>query len=332
MRRLDIHLRGDEAFSTVMAIVKAAEPVDWCVVETEQKDRQYVSVLVRDGTGQFLMDNIQTALEGREDWRITLVPIEATVPSVPVDETKRARRQQAVREELYQDIAHGAELHQDFMIMVVLSTIVAAIGLNSNSVAAVIGAMVIAPLLGPILGFAFGAAIGDFKLLKEGAQTLVIGIAIALLSAIILSFVMPVDMGSRELLSRAEVRLDGMALSLAAGGAAALALTRGGESTLVGVMVAAALLPPTAAVGLFIGEEQWGLASRAGLLLVLNVACLVVSALVVMHFKKIRPRTWLERKNAARAVNINIAVAVISLIVMVFLIVFLNLGETVSFG
>lgn len=332
MRRLDIHLSDDDSFATVMSIIKAAEPVDWSVVETEQKNRQYVTILVRVGTGQFLMDNIQTALEGRDDWRMTLLSIEATVPQVPVDEVKRNRKQQAVREELLHDIAQGAELHTDFMIMVVLSTIVAAIGLNSNSVAAVIGAMVIAPLLGPILGFSFGAAIGDFKLLKEGAWTLVVGVAIALVSAILLSFVMPVDLASRELVSRAEVRLDGAALSLAAGGAAALALTRGGESTLVGVMVAAALLPPTAAVGLFMGEAEWAAASRAGLLLILNIACLVVSALVVMHFKKIRPRTWLERKNAARAVSINITVAVVALIVMAFLIVYLNLGEAVSVG
>ena len=145
-----------------------------------------------------------------------------------------------------------AKLDRDFLIFVVLSTIVAAIGLHSNSVAGVIGAMVIAPLLGPILGFSLGiAALGDRKLLFGAAQTLAVGVALALVCAILISFVIPVDFTSRELMSRAEVRLDGMALAIAAGAAAALSLTRGANATLVGVMVAAALLPPGCSGGSF---------------------------------------------------------------------------------
>ena len=76
----------------------------------------------------------------------------------------------------------------------------------------------------------------------SAARTLVAGIALALACAILISFLIPVDFTSRELMSRAEVRLDGMALAIAAGAAAALSLNRGANATLVGVMVAAALL------------------------------------------------------------------------------------------
>ena len=133
-------------------------------------------------------------------------------------------------------------------------------------------------------------------------------------------------------MSRAEVRLDGMALAIAAGAAAALSLTRGANSTLVGVMVAAALLPPGAAVGLFLGTGEFALASRAGLLLSLNVASLVLSALVVFRLRGIRPRTWLEKKGADRAVAINMALSVLLLLVAVVLILVLDLGAAVSFG
>ena len=192
--------------------------------------------------------------------------------------------------------------------------------------------MVIAPLLGPILGFSLGAALGDQKLLFGASKTLGVGIAVALSFAVLLSFVLPVDFDSRELMSRAEVRLDGMALAIAAGSAAALSMARGQGSVLVGVMVAAALLPPGAADGLFAGTGEWALASRAGLLLALNVASLVLSALVVFRLKGIKPRTWYERKGANRAVALNIGLSATLLIVAIVLIVVLDLGSTVSIG
>lgn len=336
MRRLDLHMRDGELFETALRAIRAANPIDYVVVPLEQKDRRYVSVFLRDGTRQTLVDNLQACLEGEKDWRISLVSIEATVPIIPEDKelkSRRASRQKlALREEIYQDVTTDAKLDRDFVVFVVLSTIVAAIGLHSNSVAGVIGAMVIAPLLGPILGFSLGAALGDRDLLFGAVKTLGVGVLIALACSILISFVIPVDFTSRELISRAEVRLDGMALAIAAGSAAALSLTRGANATLVGVMVAAALLPPGAAVGLFLGTGEWALASRAGLLLALNVASLVLSALVVFRLRNIRPRTWLEKKDADRAVTINIALSALLLLAAVALILVLDLGATVSLG
>lgn len=336
MRRLDLHMRDGELFETALRAIRAANPVDYVVIPLEQKDRRYVSVFLRDGTRQTLMDNLQSCLENEKDWRISLVPLEATAPAIPEDKAaKKSRmltRKLALREEIYQDIAEDAQIDRDFLVFVVLSTIVAAIGLHSNSVAGVIGAMVIAPLLGPILGFSLGAAMGDRKLLFGAAQTLGVGVVLALACSILISFVIQVDFTSRELMSRAEVRLDGVALAIAAGSAAAISLTRGANSTLVGVMVAAALLPPGAAVGLFLGTAEWALASRAALLLALNVASLILSALVVFRIRDIRPRTWMEKKGADRAVAINIALSVGLLLIAIVLILVLDLGATVSIG
>lgn len=332
MRRLDLHMRDSDEFDTVIRAIKAADPIDYLVIPVEQQDRKYVSVFLRDGTGQALMDNLQSCLEGQDGWRISLIPIEATAPKIEADKDKQQVSKQALREEIFTDVQDGAKLDRDFLILVVLSTIVAAVALHSNSVAGVIGAMVIAPLLGPILGFSMGAALGDQKLLIGAGKTLVVGVAVALVCAVLISFVLDVDLSSRELMSRAEVRLDGMALAIAAGAAAALSMAKGQGSVLVGVMVAAALLPPGAAVGLFAGSGEWGLASRAGLLLLLNVASLVFSALVVFRLKKIKPRTWLERKGADRAVAINIALSVVFLAAAVVLILVLDLGSEVSIG
>jgi uncharacterized hydrophobic protein (TIGR00341 family) len=335
MRRLDIHIRDSDALDVVIKAVRAANPVDYYVVQPEQQDRRIITVLLEDGTGQTLMDNIQQAMEGEKNWRVSLMPIEATAPRIEEKKKEKKNKQtrkQALREEILQDIASGAKLDRDFMIMVVLSTVVAAIGLHSNSIAGVIGAMVIAPLLGPILGFSFAAALGDRALLIGSTKTLGVGVALALVFSVAISLMIDVDLQSPELISRAEVRLDGMALAIAAGCAAALSMARGQGSALVGVMVAAALLPPGAAIGLFLGSGEYALASRASLLLALNVASLVFSALVVFRLRKIRPRTWIEQKDADRASLINLVLSVIVLVACIVLITVLDLGSNISVG
>lgn len=335
MRRLDIHLRDTDAFDTVIRAIRAADPIDYYVIPLEQRDRKLINVFLRDESGQALMDNLYTCLEDETEWRISLIPIEATAPKLTEAQSSSQnpkQRTQALREEIFNDISLGATLDRDFLILVALSTIVAAIGLNSDSVAGVIGAMVIAPLLGPILGFAFGAALGDRTLLYGSTRTLVVGIALALLCSVLISFIIPVDLQSRELISRAEVRLDGMALAIAAGCAAALSMARGQGAVLVGVMVAAALLPPGAAVGLFLGSGEWELALRAALLLALNVASLVFAALVVFRLRKIRPRQWLERQDATRAVFLNLGLSVGFLTLCIALIIILDLGARISIG
>lgn len=332
--RVDIHIpAGGETFETAIRIVKAADPIDYLVLQPEQKDRRLIQVIMRDGPVQALLDNLQALLEDRSGWRVTVADLDLTLPSLPEPkDEKKTARQQHTREELYVQVSSGAKLNRDFIVMVILSTIVAAIGLVSDGVAAVIGAMVIAPLLGPILGFAMGAALGELALLRRGILTLLAGIGIALAVSLLLALVLPPNWESRELMSRAEVRLDGLALAMAAGGAAALSMTRGTSSALVGVMVAAALLPPGAAFGLFLGYGEWELALRAALLLSLNVAALVLSALIVFRLRKIQPRTWIEQQNARRAVWLNAGLSGLFLLICVALILLLDLGQAVDLG
>ena len=97
-------------------------------------------------------------------------------------------------------------------------------------------------------------------------------------------------------------------------------------------MVAAALLPPGAAIGLFAGVGHLDLAARAGLLLTLNIACLVLAALLMFRLRKIRPRHWLDRKNATLAVRTNLAAWAILLAISAALIVYFDLGQKISLG
>ena len=122
--------------------------------------------------------------------------------------------------------------------MVILSTIVAAIGLLEDNVAVVIGAMVIAPLLGPNIALAFATSLGDSKLIWKALKTNLTGLGTALLLTIILGYIWPLNFESRELMMRTSVDIDGVVLALASGAAAVISITASWISSLVGVMVA----------------------------------------------------------------------------------------------
>ena len=331
MRRIEIHLPAGETYDTVLRAVRNSEPIDYSVIEPEQRDRRIINVLMRDRSSQKVVDAIHTALADTKDWRLTIFAIEASLPEVETDKDEPGERStRAIREEILSDVSEGALLDRDFLLLVALSTIVAAVGLNADSAAGVIGAMVIAPLLGPILAFSMGAALGNMTLLRKSGRTLALGIALAFVASLLIGLFVPIDLTSGELMNRAEVRLDAIALALASGAAAALSIAKGKSAVLVGVMVAAALLPPGAAIGLFIGAGYPDLGARAALLLLLNVACLIVAALVTFRLRGIGPRGWLEQKQATRAVRINIALTLLFLVLTAVLIVYFDLGAKVQ--
>jgi len=113
---------------------------------------------------------------------------------------------------------------------------------------------------------------------------------------------------------------DSIALALASGAAAALSLSTGLSSILVGVMVAVALLPPAATLGLMLGQGHTQLAIGAGLLLAVNVVCVNLASKLVFIAKGINPRTWLEKEKAKRAMVVYVLGWITTLIVLMVII------------
>ena len=150
----------------------------------------------------------------------------------------------------------------------------------------------------------------------RSSRTALAGLVTGLVVAMAIGALTSANLGSDELISRTFVGVDSVALALAAGAAAALSISTGISSALVGVMVAVALLPPSAAVGLFIGDGEWSMALRATLLLAINVTSVLLAALFVFRVKGVRPRTWLERRSAKRSVFVNYAVWVVCIAVL----------------
>ena len=279
----------------------------WGVIDSDirpvgEDGRQTIRLLAGRGDRQALLDALQKALSAAQNWRIVISPVDATIPLPEPEEDKSETKPEAseTREELYIDISKGAEVTANFLVLVFLSTVVAAIGLGTDTIAVVIGAMVIAPFLGPNLAFAFATALGDRGLMVSAARANLFGFALTLALSAAIGALWPEAAASSEMLARSRVGFDGLALALASGAAAVLSLTTGLSSALVGVMVAVALLPPATAMGIFIGAGEPARALGAGVLLAANVVCVNLAAQVVFLAKGLSPRTWFE-KRAARA-------------------------------
>ena len=306
--------------STVEKIGKQHGAVDqWLIGSLDTDERQVMRLLVDANHRQAVMDALQNSLGANELTRIVVLPVEATLPHIETadQEKEKTGASGITREELYHSVSKNTELNSNFLLLVFLSTIVAAIGLIENNMAVVIGAMVIAPLLGPNIALALATALGDNPLMWTALKTNLAGLGLAFGLSLIIGLLLQADLSSQELISRTYVGMDSVVLALASGAAAVLSLTTGLSSVLVGVMVAVALLPPTATVGLMLGSGQMDLALGASLLLAVNIVCVNLAAKVVFLIRGIKPRTWLEKRKAKQSMMTYMAIWVITLMVLV---------------
>ena len=308
------------SLATLRAIADKAKATDMRIVATCEDGMQQTRMLVSNDRLQLLLDTLQNVLGAQVAARITVLPVETALPKPDEEKRREEGSATAAREALYDEAAGRARLDLNYLVLVMLSTVVAAIGLLENNVAVVIGAMVIAPLLGPNLALSLGTALGDTVLVRKAAKTLSAGILLAVLLSVGIGLAWPYGTDSPELLSRTEAGLDSIALALASGAAAALSITTGLSSVLVGVMVAVALLPPATTLGLMLGQGELTLAVGAGLLLAVNVVSVNLASKIVFYVKRIRPRTWFEKEKARRAMLVYVLAWVITLAVLILVI------------
>lgn len=273
-----------------------------------------VRILLDAEQSEAVLDLLGERYAGKEGNRVVILAVEATLPRAepePEPEPEQPAPQEKPperisREELYEDIKDAAQCSRVYLTMVVLSTIVAAVGLYYNSVAIIIGAMVIAPLLGPNMALALATTLGDLALLRRAFLTALAGISVAMVLSTIIGVLLQVDPAIPEIASRDGVGLGDLVVALASGAAGALAFTTGVSAILIGVMVAVALLPPLVAFGLLLGSGHAVLAMGALSLFLMNLICVNLAGVTTFLVQGIRPATWWEKDRASKATRIAI--------------------------
>ncbi len=316
-----IEVMADVSYQDIITTIADQHEVRDCWLGPKGEDgRRMIRLILGDEKRQEVLDALQGALGNSAKAKIVVSAAEAVLPRVDTngDKNKSAKTSgSTTREELYNSIEKNARLNSTYVILVILSTIVVAIGLLEDNVAVVIGAMVIAPLLGPNIALALATALGDTELIWKSLKTGAIGFFVALGLSVLIGKLWHLNFDSRELLARTDVGLDSVALALAAGAAAVLSISTGLPSVLVGVMVAVALLPPTATMGLMLGAGKWKLAVGAGLLLAVNVVSVNLSAKVTFLARGIKPRTGLEKLRARQSMTTYIVLWVVTLSILI---------------
>ncbi len=319
-----IEVIADESYiDSIKNIMEKNSVPDFWILSSESEGRKVVRILVKPEQRQTVLDALQGILTTSFSYRVVVIPVETALPREEAEgETEIISATETTREELYDSIGKNARLNQTYLLLIFLSTVVVAIGLLKDNVAVVIGAMVIAPLLGPNLAMALGTALGDTELMWKAFKTGLAGMSLALALSILIGIFWPLNIESRELLARTYVGLDSAVLAMASGAAAVISLTSGIPSILVGVMVAVALLPPAATLGLMLGAGQTDLAYGAALLLAVNIVAINLSAKLGFLIQGIKPRTWLEKKKAKQSMQSYIIIWVLTLAALLLVIYF----------
>ena len=309
-----IEVIADEgSVKTVAAIAEKHKARDFRTGLKDKGGLQPMRLLVTDDKVQEVLDALQGVLGAQSYTKLLVYPIDISLPKQTEEQEEKEAKATQARESLYKEVQKNARLDMNYLVLVMLSTIVAAIGLIENNVAVVIGAMVIAPLLGPNLAFGLGTALGDLSLMNNSLKTLFAGVLLAVTVSVIMGIVWPFPLTSPELIGRTDAGLDSIALAFASGAAAALSLSTGLPSVLVGVMVAVALLPPAATFGLMLGHARPDLAAGAALLFAVNVVSVNLACKLVFLIKGVRPRTWWEKEKANKAMRRYIVIWVVTL-------------------
>lgn len=169
-----------------------------------------------------------------------------------------------------------------YFVMVLLSCIIATYGLLSNSVAVIIGAMLVAPLMFPILKGAVAIAKGDNFLLKQALWAELSGVLIAIIFSILLTLFLPISTLSEEILSRTKPTLLDLIIAFASGLAGTVAICyRPSSAILPGVAIASALMPPLCVIGIGLAKQEYSIAGGAGLLFLSNMIAINAAAILV---------------------------------------------------
>ncbi|MBN2477712.1 TIGR00341 family protein [Candidatus Micrarchaeota archaeon] len=180
--------------------------------------------------------------------------------------------------EVYEDLSKGSEPNKDYFIMVSLATIIATLGLLTNNVAVIIGAMLVAPLLTPLIALSFAIVNGDLNLFIKSFEAEGKGLLLVIIIAVFTTLVSPINIITTEIEIRTSPTLFELFIALAAGAAGAIAMARKNISPIFpGVAIATAVLPPLATMGIGMGMKRWDIAIGSFLLFLTNLIAINAS-------------------------------------------------------
>ena len=213
--------------------------------------------------------------------------------------------QEATKEAIIADIPFKG--HTSWIL--ICSIFIASVGLNANSTAVVIGAMLISPLMGPILGMGMSLAINDIDTLRRSLKNLTVMVVLSVLTAYLFFAIFPLQEESSELLARTKPDIRDVLIAFFGGLALVIARAKKGTiaSVIFGVAIATALMPPLCTVGFGLAIGRWDYAGGALLLFGINTIFIGLATFLVLkilRFPMVRYANSKRRRLIARLVSL----------------------------
>ena len=215
---------------------------------------------------------------------------------------------------IVEQISDGVTFRGANLWVLIFAIFIACLGLNLNSTAVIIGAMLISPLMGPIIGMGLAVGRADLELLKRSLTNYGVSTVISVLTAALYFQLTPLTEAQSELLARTSPTLYDVLIALFGGAAGILALSTGGKGNVIpGVAIATALMPPLCTAGYGLAMGEWSFFFGACYLFFINTVFIALATYVGVRLLQFKPKQFVDK---ARLAVVNRYIAVIVVVTM----------------
>lgn len=220
-------------------------------------------------------------------------------------------------------IEDGVDFHGAKLWILILAIFVASLGLNTNSAAVIIGAMLISPLMGPIIGMGLAVGINDFQLFKRAAKNYLVATLFSVATATVYFLLTPLDDVQSELLARTSPTIYDVGIALCGGLAGIVALSSRSQrmgNVIPGVAIATALMPPLCTVGFGLGTGNWLFALGALYLYLINTIFISLATFLGVTFVMRYPKkVFVDKARERRVKRIITFISIVTIIPSIFI-------------
>ena len=241
----------------------------------------------------------------------------------------------AQRDEVVASVSKGVEFRGVNLWVLIFATMIASLGLNVNSAAVIIGAMLISPIMGPIMGVGLALGINDFELLKKSLRNLALMFIVAIITSTVYFFISPLSSNSSELLARTVPTTYDVLIALFGGLAGIVAQTRQDRTSTVipGVAIATALIPPLCTAGFGLATGQFRFFIGAFYLFFINSVFIALATYAMVRFLQYEKKVFIDKvreRTVKRLMMVITLVTFIPSVVIGFHMVRVSLFEAVA--
>lgn len=223
--------------------------------------------------------------------------------------------QRASDEEIHDNILAGMDMKGGNFAILFCAIFIASLGLNTNSTAVIIGAMLISPLMGPIIGIGYGIGTHDFEIVKKAIRILGIEVLISLLTATLYFSITPLKEAGSEILSRTTPTIWDVMIAFIGGLAGIIGATRKEKTNVIpGVAIATALMPPLCTAGFGIARMRMDIFLGASYLFVINSVFISLATFIITKILKLPLKVYIDKvieKKMKRSILLIVIVTII---------------------